>query len=214
MRLPSKSPITLGYGATTEPYSPATPHNGVDFAYIPDNTIYAPCDGLVSVVPNNGNDGNGIYMHDPEGRFHGMLHTSKYLVGNGDAVKEGQPIAVMGQSGFAQGVHCHWCVKENNQFIDPLTLVKGDDMFEGRSAADLGAQAEDAQKFKDAIVKSLSWKKIEGQIGGGMAENPDNIRPVIDSLEEFKDDVLKGRYKLPEAPSEVQINGIKYIPAK
>jgi len=125
MRAPSNSPITLRFGDTDPPYSASFPHKGVDFAYVPDNVIYAPFAGKVTQVPNNGNDGNGTYMTDPQGRFHGMLHASSYLVPNGSQVSEGQPIAVMGDTGFAQGVHLHWAVKEGNQFIDPLTLIEG-----------------------------------------------------------------------------------------
>jgi hypothetical protein len=128
MRLPSNNPITLPFGSTDSPYSAASPHRGTDFSYQPDSTIYAPFSGKVALVPNNGNDGNGVYMTDDHGRFHGMLHTSKYVVSNGQVVDEGQPVAIMGQTGYAFGVHLHWAVKENGRFIDPLTIVKGEDM--------------------------------------------------------------------------------------
>jgi len=75
--------------------------------------------------------------------------------------------------------------------------LKGDDMFEGRTAEDWANQAKDAERYKQGVVKSLSWKKIPGQIGGGMDENPDNIRPVIDSLEKFKADNLAGSEYVP-----------------
>lgn len=123
MRLPSHSPITLGFGSITDPYSAISPHRGTDFAYTPDNTIYAPFAGVVSLVANNGRDGNGIYMHNDD-QFHGMLHSSRYLVANGDHVDEGQPIAIMGDTGYAFGIHLHWCVKVGNQFIDPMSLIK------------------------------------------------------------------------------------------
>lgn len=123
MRLPANSPITLRFGATTSPYSPASPHLGTDFAYLPDSVIYAPFAGLVIQKPDNGNDGNGTYMYNGSDQFHGLLHASSYLVPNGATVIEGQPIAVMGATGFAQGVHCHWCVKQNGQFIDPMSLI-------------------------------------------------------------------------------------------
>lgn len=124
MTVPSKSPITLAFGATTSPYSPTSPHNGTDFSYEPNNIIYAPFAGVVTQIPFNGNDGNGSYMTEPNGRFHGMLHASSYLVSNRTAVVEGQPIAIMGETGYAFGVHLHWCVKENNVFIDPMSLIE------------------------------------------------------------------------------------------
>lgn len=64
-------------------------------------------------------------MTDAEGRFHGLLHTSEYIVSDKQSVVEGQPVAIMGATGYAIGVHLHWAVKENGQFIDPLTLVGG-----------------------------------------------------------------------------------------
>lgn len=61
-------------------------------------------------------------------QFHGMLHNDHYLVSDGDLVQEGQPIAIMGWTGYVvpaskDGTHLHWCVKVNGSFIDPLTLV-------------------------------------------------------------------------------------------
>lgn len=123
MRVPSTNPITLPFGSADSPYSIASPHMGTDFGYAPDNRIYAPFAGKVTQVPNNGNDGNGTYMTEQNGNFHGMLHASKYLVPNGSQVSEGQPIAVMGDTGYAFGVHLHWCVKVNGQFIDPMSLI-------------------------------------------------------------------------------------------
>lgn len=128
MRRPSNNSITLKFGATSSPYSPSNPHKGVDFSYQPNNKIYAPFAGRVSQVANNGKDGNGTYMTDSKGRFHGLLHASKYLVPNGSIVSEGQEIAIMGDSGFAQGVHLHWAVKENGIFIDPLSILKEEEI--------------------------------------------------------------------------------------
>jgi hypothetical protein len=126
MRAPSTNRITLPFGAYGEAgYTQANPHKGTDFGYLPDNKIYAPFSGKVRLIANNGSDGNGIYMTDSQGRFHGMLHSAQYLIPNGLEVVEGQPLAIMGDTGLAQGVHCHWAVKENGQFIDPMSLING-----------------------------------------------------------------------------------------
>ncbi len=122
MRRPSSNAITLPFGSADPPYSLANRHKGTDFGHAPDITIYAPEAGQVRLVPNNGNDGNGVYMSVGD-RFHGLLHTSKYLVANGQQVAEGQPVAIMGETGFAQGVHLHWALKVNNQFVDPMSYV-------------------------------------------------------------------------------------------
>lgn len=125
MRAPSHNQITLAFGAITDPYSPASPHRGVDFGYAPDSTIYMPCDATVTLKPNNGNDGNGVYFTAPDGTFQGLLHTSKYLVNNGASLREGDPVAIMGDTGLAFGVHLHWAAMRNGQYIDPLTLLSG-----------------------------------------------------------------------------------------
>lgn len=151
MRLPSTSPITLSFGATSAPYSPGSPHAGTDFAYIPDNKIYAPFSGDVILMPNNGRDGNGIYMHNAD-QFHGMLHSSRYLVSNGQHVEEGQPIAIMGDTGFAQGVHLHWCVKVGSQFIDPMSLIKQEEQ---------PMTKQEAVAVLDAFYGRLAGRKVK-----------------------------------------------------
>ncbi len=128
MRLPTTNPITLPFGATTAPYSPTNPHKGTDFSYLPDSTIYAPVGGTVILHANNGNDGNGVYMNYPP-YFIGMLHTSKYLVNNGDTVMVGQPLAIMGETGLAYGVHLHFAVKLNGVFIDPMSVIQEEPMI-------------------------------------------------------------------------------------
>lgn len=131
---PSNNPVTLGFGATTSPYTAANPHKGVDFGWIDSSghenkTIIMPEDGTVSLVPNNGNDGNGVYF-TVGNRMHGLLHTSQYLVGNGAFVKQGSPVAIMGATGAADGVHLHWALKVNGQFVNGLDYVEkeNDDM--------------------------------------------------------------------------------------
>jgi len=130
MRIPSSNAIRLLFGATEYPYSIASPHEGVDFLPAPDNRIYAPFSGTVILKPNNGPDGNGLYMYNGKDQFHGLLHTSSYLVQDGQHVTEGDPVAIMGYSGYVVpsgplGSHLHWCVKQNGTFINPLSLLIG-----------------------------------------------------------------------------------------
>jgi hypothetical protein len=136
MILPSNNPITLGFGATDSPYSKTSPHRGVDFGYLDEVgnknlTILMPEDGTVTLVPNNGNDGNGVYFTVGD-HFHGLLHTSKYLVSNGQYVRKGTPVAIMGDTGAAEGVHLHWALKVQGTFVNALNYVdehtKGDDV--------------------------------------------------------------------------------------
>jgi hypothetical protein len=126
---PTNNPVTLPFGATTDPYSPVNPHRGTDFSYKPDDTIYMPESAVVTLVRDNGNDGNGVYFKAGN-RQHGLLHTSQYLVKQGEWVEKGRPVAIMGDTGAAIGRHLHWALRVNGSYVDPLTLVdeQGEDM--------------------------------------------------------------------------------------
>ena len=183
MRRPANTPITMLFGSTAPPYSMDSPHKGTDFAYTPDDTIYAPFAGLVYQLPNNGKDGNGTYMNFGN-QFHGLLHASKYLVPNNTYVQEGQPIAKMGDTGFAQGVHLHWCIKVNGQFIDPMSLLnekesevlelidtddKARDVFVAVFHEDAANITQDAinsikgQAYSDVLPKLIGYPKWKSQ---------------------------------------------------
>ncbi len=112
----------MPFGSTAPPYSAMFPHRGTDFAYLPDDVVYAPMSGTVNVKPLNGDDGNAIYMARDD-VFLGMLHLSRFLVSQNDVVKEGQPIGIMGETGRAQGRHLHWAAKVSGIYVDPLSLV-------------------------------------------------------------------------------------------
>lgn len=127
MRRPSNNPVTLPFGSTESPYSSSNPHKGVDFGWRDsagqtNKTIYMPEAGVVTLVPNNGNDGNGVYFGHGD-RSHGLLHTSQYLVSSGSFIEEGQPVAIMGATGAADGVHLHWALKVNGQFVNGLDYI-------------------------------------------------------------------------------------------
>lgn len=162
MRAPSTNPITLPFGSTDAPYSATDRHRGTDFSYQPDKTIYAPFAGSVTLIPNNGNDGNGVYMSTGN-QFHGLLHTSQYLVKNGDHVEEGQPIAIMGDSGYAIGVHLHWAVKVNGVFVDPMSVIpQGEETMVQDTDWDFDVLS---QTFKDCTGRALTRDEFKGQVG-------------------------------------------------
>lgn len=180
MRLPTNNPVTLPFASTEAPYSAASPHKGVDFSYLPDRTIYAPFSGHVTLVPNNGNDGNGVYMTDSAGRFHGLLHTSKYLVANGSAVTEGQAIAIMGDTGLAQGVHLHYAVKVNGNFIDPLTLVEGEE-----DMAEVDKWKAVAQSRLDSLVNIAKEVSVNYRDANDDTQVINNIKTVYNRVTEL-----------------------------
>ena len=113
---PGKGPVTSGYGMRFHPILHYTKlHTGTDFGRA-DGTVYAADDGVVLFTVANTAYGNmtvidhglidGLHVdHDvrPPGRF---------LVKEGDRVKKGQPIGVIGSTGYATGPHLHFEVRD------------------------------------------------------------------------------------------------------
>lgn len=125
MRYPTNTPVTVGFGKIKGYPLNDGFHKGVDFADSKrDPFVYMPEDGPLICRPNNGNDGNGIYIQVGN-RMHGLCHNERFLVPSGSFQREGTPIAIMGDSGYAEGRHCHWAVRVNGVYVDGRTLVPG-----------------------------------------------------------------------------------------
>lgn len=104
-------------------------HTGVDFSWSPDNKIYMPEDGIVQLFPWDGKsyDGNAIVVAvDNRRHFMGHIKKGGFLVGNGQRVAKGTPIAIMGDTGFAIGVHLHWGLRIDGKLVNGLNYIEGD----------------------------------------------------------------------------------------
>jgi hypothetical protein len=102
-------------------------------------------------------------MTDSEGRLHGLLHSSQYLVQNGASVTEGQRLAIMGATGAADGVHLHWCVKQNNKFIDPMGLI-GEDMWNEGDRKNINFWLFDEDRLLWPGLEGFTYKNAIGAI--------------------------------------------------
>lgn len=104
-------------------------HKGTD--YVPDDgIIVAPMDSYITATGRDPVNGN--YMVLESGGFRDWFSHIKdngYLVTGGE-VKNGQPIAVMGNTGFSKGVHVHHGLRVNGVLVDPEEYItKGEDMW-------------------------------------------------------------------------------------
>lgn len=96
-------------------------HNGVDFSGRFDTYVYAPENGTVRYQKQIVG-GNVIRLFGATGE-HRLAHLSKYLVKNGAKVREGQKIAVMGNTGWSTARHLHWGLIRKGKYVDPLLYV-------------------------------------------------------------------------------------------
>lgn len=108
----SQTPEDAGVVVTAEfgLYDPfgtgAYRHNGIDL--VGWSIIIAPVSGVVSFAGYNGAAGNEVRIRADNGDVFRLLHNREIWVRTGDRVAQGQQVAVMGATGQATGVHCHY----------------------------------------------------------------------------------------------------------
>jgi murein DD-endopeptidase MepM/ murein hydrolase activator NlpD len=65
--------------------------------------------------------GQGVCVSHGGGLETCYFHTAGALVGLGQRVVRGQPVAIVGMTGVTTGPHVHWEAKLFGQLIDPLS---------------------------------------------------------------------------------------------
>jgi murein DD-endopeptidase MepM/ murein hydrolase activator NlpD len=100
-------------------------HTGVDIDGDFASPLYAAYDGVVSTAGwNTGGYGLQIVVKHPNGMMTRYAHASKIFVKNGEAVKRGQVIAMMGSTGRSTGSHLHFEAYVNGKRVNPLAYIK------------------------------------------------------------------------------------------
>lgn len=110
-------------------------HNGIDYApKIPGTKnviVYAPHEGYVT-VKDEGKKGYGLhieivslpYQHGV-GRKSVLAHFEKLFIQTGQFISAGDPVGIMGSTGFSSGIHCHWTYKKVDSFGNTLDKNNG-----------------------------------------------------------------------------------------
>lgn len=115
------------YGMRVNPVSGAyILHSGIDLVYNGGTcgaTVYAAAEGLVNYAGWNGGYGNFIQINHGGGIATAYGHNTTLLVGNGDYVSVGQPIARAGTTGNSTGCHVHFEVRQNGTAINPRPFM-------------------------------------------------------------------------------------------
>ena len=107
------SPITNKYSL----------HTGLDIA-APENTrIYSAYNGIVEKSEYHEINGNYIVIKHSDTLKTTYNHCNKLLVKEGETVRKGDVIALVGQTGYATGNHLHFEVLLNGKYINPLYVL-------------------------------------------------------------------------------------------
>jgi murein DD-endopeptidase MepM/ murein hydrolase activator NlpD len=100
------------------------PHSGVDVVAEEGQEVKAPNNATVAMVDNQFFSGNSVILDHGQGIYTMFFHLSKVLVEEGQQVKKGDVIALVGSTGRSTGAHLHWGVRVQGARVDPLELIK------------------------------------------------------------------------------------------
>jgi murein DD-endopeptidase MepM/ murein hydrolase activator NlpD len=100
------------------------PHSGVDVASDEGQEVYAPNNAVVVLVDDHFFSGNSLILDHGQSIYTMFFHLSKILVSEGQQVKKGDVIALVGSTGRSTGAHLHWGVRMQGARVDPLELIK------------------------------------------------------------------------------------------
>ena len=111
---------TSGFGRRKAPTKGAsTNHRAIDWATPTGTAIWASSGGTVSVAGWQSGYGYVVYINHPDGNQTRYGHLSKILVSTGQKVKQGQKIALSGNTGRSTGPHLHFELRVNGTPVNP-----------------------------------------------------------------------------------------------
>lgn len=102
---------------------PRSPHTGTDFSADTGTPIQAPSAGEVVLAAELYFSGNTVILDHGMGLYSLLAHLSRYSVREGDAVKAGDVVGLVGATGRATGPHLHWSIRLAGVRVDPLSLI-------------------------------------------------------------------------------------------
>ena len=122
--VPVKGTITSRYGVREQIFDNVNPyHTGIDIANKNDTEILSATEGVVVKTEKmNKYYGNNIEI-EKNGVIFKYAHLNKIQVKEGDIVKQGDVIGLMGSTGMSTGPHLHFEIKINNRTIDPEKIL-------------------------------------------------------------------------------------------
>lgn len=207
----------------TQAYKPGT-HNGMDLVGDEDKTVYAICDGYIgtsTIITDKSNKtwewGNYVKLvsdNDDEtddGLLIYYCHLSKRLVSKGQKVKKGDPIGVMGNTGYSFGAHLHFEIRDrdnkvktviNTPVVTNIPNKKG--TYESEDEGLMSKEYNELKALIENQAREISALKalIDNQVREISALKAQN--PIYNKLEDIPD---WGRKSVEKAISRGYVKG-------
>jgi murein DD-endopeptidase MepM/ murein hydrolase activator NlpD len=102
---------------------PRSPHSGVDLKSERGAPVMAVNRGLVVLTGDHFFTGLTVVIDHGGGILSMYFHLDRIAVQQGERVKKGHIIGLVGSTGRVTGPHLHWGMRINGDRIDPLRLV-------------------------------------------------------------------------------------------
>lgn len=116
--------VTSTFGPRKRPTAGAsTNHKGVDWATATGTAVLASNGGTVTKAGWGNGYGYVIYIDHSDGKQTRYAHLSKILVYVGQKVKQGDKIALSGNTGVSTGPHVHFEILIKGKQVNPLNYV-------------------------------------------------------------------------------------------
>lgn len=119
--LPVSGPVSSPFGPRSSGF-----HHGIDFAVNEGTKVLSSKAGTVGFAGYNGNIvGNVVEVDHPDGTQTMYAHNSRVLVIIGQPVKQGEVIALSGNTGRSTGPHVHFEIRfdRGTRSVDPAPYL-------------------------------------------------------------------------------------------
>jgi len=119
--------ISSYFGRRADPFTGyLAVHKGLDFAGPQGSKVSSVAAGLVTFAGDRAGFGEMVEINHGNGLATRYCHNEKLLVKQGDMVRKGQEVALMGSTGHSTGPHLHFEVLKNGAQVDPLRFIGED----------------------------------------------------------------------------------------
>jgi murein DD-endopeptidase MepM/ murein hydrolase activator NlpD len=119
--------ISSYFGRRADPFTGySAVHKGLDFAGPEGTKVSTVAAGLVTFAGERSGFGQMVEINHGNGLATRYCHNEKVLVKQGDMVRKGQEVALMGSTGRSTGPHLHFEVLKNGAQVDPLRFIGED----------------------------------------------------------------------------------------
>ena len=128
MATPSMWPVagwlSSSFGTRKDPFTDGKDfHPGLDISADYGQPVLATGDATVSAAGRNGAYGNMVVLDHGFGITTKYGHLSRISVVEGQRVKRGDVIGLVGSTGRSTGAHLHYEVWMNGRLTNPMTLL-------------------------------------------------------------------------------------------